>query len=152
MKTLVVQLDAVSVVTDQKFVEFFRRSAFEGGKELKQRKIRGLVVEEAFGQFGATGEAVRQIQRFGDHDARIAVGPVSWRGTLVGHTYTKFEGRQIIRGGAIVVSAAHLQNLARQNTGFGHGTREGLSRFRLKNGQHDGVALNEHFFRGVTVQ
>ena len=46
------------------------------------------------GHLRATRQAVREIQRTGNHDARIAIHPQRRSGILEGDADAQFEGRQ----------------------------------------------------------
>ena len=111
-----------------------------------------LLGEHALGQLGATGKAVGEIQRFGNHDARIAVGPIGRRGALKGDAEAEFQSGKIVDGGALVIGIADGQNLARKDAGLCHRAGVGAAAFGFENGEDDGVAFNENFFRGISVQ
>jgi len=65
--------------------------------------MRFLPGEHALGELGAAGEAVGEIQRLRNHDARIAVGPIGGRGALKGNAETELERGEIVGGSAFVV-------------------------------------------------
>src|SRR5262249_53437558 len=142
-KAFFIQLDAVAVVTDEKFVKLFSGCACHGLQELKQAKMRFLIFEHAASKFRAAGEAVRKIKRFGNHDARFAVGPVGWSVSLVRHAKPEFESGEVCRSSAVIVGVADSQNLPRQNACFRNGTRVSAARFRFEDGKDDGVAFDK---------
>ncbi len=96
--------------------------------------------EHALGQLGAAGKTVGKIQRLGNHDARITIGPVGRRGTLKRDAQAKFQGRQIAVRGTFVVRVANGENLSRKDARLGHGARRSHSGFRFENGENDGVS------------
>src|SRR5215469_2728888 len=104
-----------------------------------------LLGEHALGQLGATRETVGKIERFGNHDARIAVDPIRRRIALKSYTEAKFESGEIARRSALIVGIANRKNLARQDTGFRNRTRIGRRGFGFKDGENDGVAFDEDF-------
>src|ERR1700675_5142090 len=114
--------------------------------------MRFLTGEQGLGEFGAAGEAVREIKGFGDHDAGVAVGPIGGRGTLEGNADTKLKGRKIAGGCAVVVGIADDENLAGEDAGLGNGAGIGEIGFGLENGEDDGVALDEDFLGVVPVE
>src|SRR5882672_1406576 len=114
--------------------------------------MRFLPGEHALGELGAAGEAVGEIQRLRNHDARIAVGPIGGRGALKGNAETELERGEIVGGSAFVVGVADGENLSRKDAGLGDGARVGDGRFGFENGENDGVAFDEDFFGRVTAQ
>src|SRR5579885_3805158 len=114
--------------------------------------MRLLAGEHAPGELGAAGEAIREVERFGNHDAGFTVRPIRGRGALKSDTNAELEHRKMVGGGALVVSGAHGENLARENASFGNRPGEGARGFRFKNGKNDRVPFNEHFFRAISVE
>src|SRR6266851_2392695 len=99
--------------------------------------------EHALGQLGAAGKTVGEIQRLGNHDARVAIGPVGRRGALKSNAQTKLKSGQIAVRGTFVVRVANGENLARKDTSLGHRARRSYGRFRFENGENDGVAFDK---------
>ena len=68
--------------------------------------MRFLRTKHALGELGTAGEAVGEIQRLGNHDAGIAIGPVGRSGALKSNADTKLQCGKIAAAGAIIVRIA----------------------------------------------
>src|SRR5579859_1146166 len=108
--------------------------------------------EQTLGELGAAGKPVRKIERFRNHDAGIAVGPIGGGGALEGHADTKFERREIAGAGPVIIGIANGENLAREDAGLGYGAGVGEIRLGFENSKDDGIALDENFFGIVAIE
>src|SRR5260370_31063345 len=94
LETLFVQFDSVHVEAYEKFVEFFRGSAFHSVEKLKDGKVCFLCAQHTLGQLGAPREAVREIQCLWNHDAGNAGGPVGWGRGFENKAQSKLASRK----------------------------------------------------------
>src|SRR6266403_476212 len=78
----------------------------QGISKLKNGEMCFLGAEHTLGELGTAGEAVGKIQRLGNHDAGVAVGPVRWGGALKSDADAELQRGKIAAGCAIVVGMA----------------------------------------------
>src|SRR6266478_1044378 len=120
---------------------------------MKDGEVRLLRSQHAPSELRATGKAIGQVERFGNHDARVvAVSPICRCGSLKGHSESKFERGEIGLHGAIVIGITDSKDLARKNTSLGHRPCIRTTGFRLEDRKDNGVAFDEHLLSGVAVE